>query len=140
VSDFEPQTDLPHRVEPDDEPVASTARSRDRVVQRRRKLALQLVVLALGAGLWVSNYDPFRILVAMIIMYLIFMAGFATLGAFARPIPAPLPEGEMRRVKHRYRCASCGAELKMTLAAEEDPSPPRHCSDEMELLTTQDEL
>jgi len=140
MSDFEPQTDLPHRVEADDIPVESTARSRDRVVQQRRKRALQLIVLGLTAGLLVAGYPTLRVLTAMAMMYVIFVLGFATIGAFARPVPEPLPEGEMRRVKHRYRCPTCGAELKMTLAAEEDPVPPRHCSDEMELLAAEDEL
>jgi hypothetical protein len=41
----------------------------------------------------------------------------------------------MRRVSLRYRCTSCGVELKVTIAPDEDPEPPRHCMDEMELVT-----
>ena len=42
--------------------------------------------------------------------------------------------GELRKVDVRYRCSVCGAEVKMTLAAEEDPPPPRHCMEDMEIV------
>lgn len=74
------------------------------------------VVLALAAG------------------YLIFKVGFAVLGSFARPVPEPPPPGEMRRVKLTYRCSLCGMELRVQAALSEDPDPPRHCMDEMELV------
>ena len=44
----------------------------------------------------------------------------------------------MRRVSLRYRCTSCGVELKLTAAPDEDPEPPRHCMDEMELVIPDD--
>lgn len=74
------------------------------------------VVLALAAG------------------YLIFKVGFAVLGSFARPVPEPPPAGEMRRVKLTYRCSLCGMELRVQAALSEDPDPPRHCMDDMELV------
>jgi DNA-directed RNA polymerase subunit RPC12/RpoP len=73
-------------------------------------------------------------------MYAILMIGFAVLGAFARPVPEPPPAGELRRVRIAYRCATCGTELKMTMATDEEPQAPRHCADEMELVTSINEL
>ena len=97
-------------------------------------------VVALTAGLIGFGFDPMRVIIAMISFYLIVRIGLAILGAFARPIPEPPPPGELRRVKLVYRCSSCGAELRMTLANDQVPQPPRHCADEMDLLTSVDEL
>ena len=69
----------------------------------------------------------------------IFRMGTAMLGGLARPIPGPPPDGEMRRVNLRYRCSVCGAEMRMTKAANHDPDPPRHCMDEMDLVSTGEE-
>ena len=33
-----------------------------------------------------------------------------------------------------YRCAICGAEVRMTIAPDEDPEPPRHCLEDMDLV------
>ena len=65
---------------------------------------------------------------------LIMWVGLGVLRAFARPVPEPPPAGEMRKVNLRYRCSLCGAELRMTAAAEEDPEPPRHCMEDMDLV------
>jgi hypothetical protein len=35
VTDFEPPTDLPERIDPDDTPIESTARQPDRALKRR---------------------------------------------------------------------------------------------------------
>jgi DNA-directed RNA polymerase subunit RPC12/RpoP len=37
-------------------------------------------------------------------------------------------------VKLIYRCSICGTEVRMTAANDEDPEPPRHCMDDMELV------
>ena len=76
----------------------------------------------------------FRLLVAAAAIYLIFRVGLAMLKSFASPLPAPPPPGEMRRVKLHYRCALCGMELRVDRAISEDPEPPRHCMEEMELV------
>jgi hypothetical protein len=75
-----------------------------------------------------------NLLLAVAAGYLIFKVGFAVLGSLSRPLPAPPPAGEMRRVKLTYRCAVCGMELRVQAALSEDPEPPRHCMDEMELV------
>ena len=68
--------------------------------------------------------------------YLIFRIGIALLRGMVRPMPEPPPAGELRKVKLRYKCPQCGMELRVTSAANEDPIPPRHCMDEMDLVAT----
>ena len=60
------------------------------------------------------------------------------LRALATPPPEPPPAGELRRVKLIYRCDLCGTEVRMTTAAEEQPEPPRHCIEPMQLLQEDD--
>ncbi len=140
MSDFEPQTDLPELVDDDDDPVSSTARLRDERTQRRRKRLIQLAIVGVGAGLIGLGQPVGRVLVAMAIGYVIVVIGTATIGSFARPIPEAPPPGELRRVKLTYRCPTCGAELRMTLANDSIPQAPRHCADEMELTTPAEDL
>jgi hypothetical protein len=79
------------------------------------------------------------VVIAVAAGYLIFRVGIAMLKGMVRPMPEPPPPGELRRVKLRYRCPQCGLELRVTTAANEDPVPPRHCMDEMDLVATGDE-
>ena len=37
----------------------------------------------------------------------------------------------MRKINVRYRCDVCGVEMKMTLAPDEHPPPPKHCLEDM---------
>ena len=71
---------------------------------------------------------------AVVIFFVLWRVGVGMLRSMSEPLPPPPPPGEMRRVSVRYRCSVCGLELKMTLAAEEEPDPPRHCMEEMDLL------
>lgn len=140
MTDFEPSTDAPELVDADDQPVASnSAFASDEKIQKRRKrllglvvLVVTLLILATGMASW------WRVLTAGLMMYVIFRVGFAIIGAFARPVPEAPPPGELRRVRLIYRCDECGAELRMTLANDEAPTPPRHCAGEMELTGTKD--
>ena len=75
-----------------------------------------------------------RLLVAVAMFFVIMKLGLFILRALARPIPEPPPSGEMRRVNLRFRCSNCGVELKMTAAPDEDPPPPRHCLEDMQLV------
>ena len=75
-----------------------------------------------------------RVAVALAAFLVIWKAGRAMLGGLVRPIPEPPPPGELRKVKITYRCAVCGTEVRMTVANDEVPAPPRHCQDEMELV------
>ena len=139
MSDFEPSTDLPERIDDDDAPVPSSAKTRDEFVQNRRKRILQITVIILTPAMLAAGFDVLRVLIAAVIMYVTLRIGFAIIGAFARPVPEPPPPGELRRVKLTYRCDQCGAELRMTLANDEVPSPPRHCTEDMELIATRED-
>ena len=76
----------------------------------------------------------FRVVVAAIAAYVILRVGLAMLQSLARPTPEPPEPGLLRRVKLNYRCYICGTEVRMTIAPDEDPEPPRHCQDEMSLV------
>lgn len=140
MDEFEPTTDFPDRIDDNDDPVDSSARARDLATQRRRKLILRVLVVAIGLSLLVLGYEPLRVAVAMAIGYVIVVAGVAMLGAFARPVPEPPPPGELRRVKLAYRCPTCGTELRITLANDRLPQAPRHCADEMDLVTALEDV
>jgi hypothetical protein len=76
-----------------------------------------------------------QLLVAVLIFVVVLGGGVSILRLLGRGQPVALPPGEMRRVNLRYRCSICGAEVRMTLADDEMPDPPRHCQDEMQLVT-----
>ena len=79
-----------------------------------------------------------NVLVAMVAAAVLFKVGVTVLRALATSPPDPPPVGELRRVKILYRCELCGTEVRMTTAAEENPDPPRHCMEAMELLPVDD--
>jgi hypothetical protein len=81
----------------------------------------------------------FKVVIAVAVAWLLIKVGFGLLRALAAPAAEPPPPGEMRKVNLRYRCSLCGAELKMTLASEELPAPPRHCQEEMDLVAPVDD-
>lgn len=94
-----------------------------------------LLVALSAAGLLavtIGDFDVFPTLVAGLVSYGLFRVGFGMIGSFARPVPGPPPSGELRRVRLRYRCSLCGTEVRMTVANDEIPDPPRHCMDDME--------
>ncbi len=77
---------------------------------------------------------PLKIVIGLAVAYVILRIGFWFLRGFANPLPPPPPSGELRRVNLRYRCSLCGVELRMTAAPDEDPPPPRHCQEDMDLV------
>lgn len=94
-----------------------------------------LFAVALGGAVLIGlRRPPLQVVVAMAIVYGLVRLGLAMLGGLARPIPEPPPPGELRRVRIQYRCAICGAEVRMTVAPDEEPSPPRHCQEDMDLV------
>ncbi len=99
-------------------------------------LLLVFVVVA-----WLLTKASFwALLVAALAVWVLFKIGFAMLGGLAQPVPDPPPAGELRKVKILYRCTICGTEVRMTTANDQMPEPPRHCMDEMELVTPVDDL
>lgn len=82
----------------------------------------------------------FRVLLAIIAALVIWRMGFAVLRSLATPLPEPPPPGEMRKVKMTYRCDICGTEVQMKMAPSQDPEPPRHCMDDMRLVTPIEDL
>jgi hypothetical protein len=80
----------------------------------------------------------FNVLIAVVTAAVLLRAGVGVLRALAAPPPTPPPAGELRRVKFLYRCELCGTEVQMTTATEENPDPPRHCMEAMELLPIDD--
>jgi len=95
-----------------------------------------LVVMAvLGALAWlITDASPWAVVIAVLAGWLILKVGFAVLGGLATPLPEPPPPGELRKVRLTYRCSICGTEVRMTSANEEDPEPPRHCQEDMDLV------
>jgi DNA replicative helicase MCM subunit Mcm2 (Cdc46/Mcm family) len=39
-------------------------------------------------------------------------------------------------VRFSFRCSICGTEVRMTQANDEVPEPPRHCMEDMDLITS----
>ena len=74
------------------------------------------------------------IVVAIIAGYVILRLGFSIFRLLATPLPEPPPAGELRKVKLNFRCSTCGSEVRMTVATDEHPDPPRHCMTVMDLL------
>ena len=79
-----------------------------------------------------------KILMAIVVAMVLFRMGLAVLRTLATPLPEPPPVGELRKVKLQYRCSLCGTEVRMTVATDESPDPPRHCMDDMELMATKE--
>ena len=92
------------------------------------------VVLAVSSG------TIFRAVVAVAVAGVLLKVGMGLLGGFARPVPAPPEAGELRRVRLSYRCSICGTEVRMTTANDEMPDAPRHCMEDMELVTPVDDI
>ena len=105
-------------------------------MKSERAVNIGLLLLAL-TGLVVGSIlaDLFKVLIAVVIAYGVLRLGLAMLRNLARPLPEPPDPGILRKVKIEYRCSICGAEVRMTIAPDEDPEPPRHCQDEMDLVT-----
>ncbi len=98
------------------------------------------MALIAAIGLMFAGFGLIRTIVAVVVGYGLFMLGLRIIGAFARPVPAPPPPGELRRVKLTYRCEVCGTELRITRANDQVPEPPKHCSEPMVLTTNLDDI
>ncbi len=76
--------------------------------------------------------------IAVLVFLVIMRVGLFFVRTVGQPPPPPPPPGEMRRVNLRYRCPTCGVQLKLTVAPDEDPPPPKHCMDDMQLVAPVD--
>ena len=104
-----------------------------------RAVASMAVVLALIVGLVLATDIPSLTVVGAVLLgAVILRLGWFFLQQFATPPPPPPDPGTLRRVRLTYRCPACGAEVRMTSAATEDPEPPRHCMEEMELVSSEE--
>lgn len=105
----------------------------------RRWWVSLLFVAVLGVALQLAFDTPaFTTYAALLSGVLVLRIGWFFLQQFATPPPPPPDPGTLRRVRLVYRCPVCGAEVRMTSAAVEDPEPPRHCMEEMELVGGED--
>jgi hypothetical protein len=98
-----------------------------------------LVAFVVIAGL-LTRASVVSLLVAAAVVWLLLKIGFAMLGGLARPVPEPPPAGELRKVRITYRCSICGTEVRMTMANDQMPEAPRHCLEDMDLVTPVDDL
>ena len=81
---------------------------------------------ALATIIWVA--------IGLVVGYVLWKSGIGMLRSMTTPLPEPLPPGEMRKINVKYRCTVCGLEIRLTLAPDEDPPPPKHCLEEMVLI------
>jgi len=76
--------------------------------------------------------------IGLALPWFIWKVGLGMLRSMTSSLPPPPPAGEMRRINVRYRCSVCGVELRLTMAPDQDPPPPRHCLEDMELVAPVD--
>jgi hypothetical protein len=82
-----------------------------------------MVAVSVGSVVWV--------VVGLLVAAVLWKFGFGMLRALSRPPVEPPEPGDLRKVNVRYRCDVCGVELKLTMAPDDDPPPPRHCLEDM---------
>ena len=99
-----------------------------------------LLALFVAVAWLLTEASVVALLIAAFAVFVLFKVGFAVLGGLAQPVPEPPPAGELRKVKIMYRCSICGTEVRMTVANDQMPDPPRHCLEDMELVTPVDDL
>jgi hypothetical protein len=110
-------------------------------VRRRPSVGLVFWIgLFVLVALLLTDASVVAVLVAALAVLVMFKIGFVMLGGLAQPVPEPPPSGELRKVKIMYRCSICGTEVRMTVANDQMPDPPRHCLEDMDLVTPVDEM
>lgn len=124
----------PRRTEGDGRPGARGGRVGSLAgVSNLSSLPLPSVVAALPFPIW-------KIVVALVAAGILVRIGMKTLGGFARPVPQPPDPGELRRVRLTYECPICLTTVRMTMANDEVPEPPRHCMEDMILKTPLEDI
>ena len=100
---------------------------------RRHPVVLVIAVGVFGLGL-LTGRPVLDVAIAALATYVLLLVGVMMLYGLGQPVPEPPPPGELRKVRLTYRCSICGTEVRMTAANDEDPEPPRHCLEDMELV------
>lgn len=93
------------------------------------------MLVAIAVATTVFDTSVVRTTVAVLVVALVIRIGYAMISGLAQPVPEPPPAGELRKVKIGFRCSICGAEVRMTVSPDSDPEPPRHCLEDMEIVT-----
>ena len=88
----------------------------------------------LGTVLVFSSGDVVRVAIAVAAAFFLVRIGMRMLGGFAQPVAPPPEPGELRKVRLVYRSSICATEVRMTMANDEVPEPPRHCMEDMDLV------
>lgn len=104
---------------------------------RQVSLIIWLIGIAIAVAVAMLVFDSSlgQTTIAVLVGAAVIKVGLVMIKGLAQPVPEPLEAGKLRKVKLVYRCDICGAEVKMTAAASEDPEPPRHCLEDMQLIT-----
>ena len=89
--------------------------------------------------LLITGRSPVASILAVGAAIVLFRLGLRMLKGFAMPVPEPPPPGELRKVRLVYRCSICSTEVRMTAANDQVPEPPRHCQEDMDLVTPVDD-
>lgn len=100
-----------------------------------RRVMIIVWLIAFFALLFISNASAWTVFGAVSLGVLTARIGWFFLQQLATPAPPPPDPGTLRKVRLTYRCPTCGTEVRMTAANVEEPEPPRHCMEEMELVT-----
>ena len=85
-------------------------------------------------------FSIFNVVIAVAVALLLVRIGIKMLAGFARPVPTPPDPGELRKVRLTYECSLCSTTVRMTMANDEVPEPPRHCMEDMDLVTSLDDI
>ena len=126
--------EIPDRAGRDEDDVATAPRGR---FPTTLAVVLAAALLA-GVLLAVTDVPTFTVIGSIVLFLVIVRVGWFFLQQFATPPPPPPDPGTLRRVRLTYRCPVCGAEVRMTSAATADPEPPRHCMEEMDLVSSEE--
>lgn len=81
------------------------------------------------------SWTILRIVLAVAVAVVVYVIGASMLRKFHLAPPAEPDPEEIQPVDLHFRCVVCGAEVTMTAAQDEDPEPPRHCREDMDLVT-----
>lgn len=103
-------------------------------IKRSTIVLVGVVIAATTSASWLFAASIIKALVAVLVMVALFRIGMVMISGLAEPVPAPPDAGTLRKVKLTFRCSICGAEVKMTSAASEEPEAPRHCLEDMDLV------